>query len=182
MGLRLRRLSQHLIKTGASVTGIDIDGEAVAWCNENLRSGAEDRVRFLKCDLAPPVSLPASHFDLCIGISVITHLDEPMGDAWLAELARLMVPGGLVLLTTHGFDTFSSVYSPEVYRRLVAGGMISRGSGHLNDVVGADYYRETWHSPDYIRSHWSRWFDIAEIVRGGLAGYQDLVIMKRKIV
>ena len=174
------RLSRHLIRAGMDVTGIDIDGGAVAWCNEHLASQST-RARFLQCGLQPPTELPSNSFGVGIGISVITHLDEPSGDAWLAELARLLRPGGIMLLTTHGLNTFSHVSDPQIFRKLQAGGMYSQRSSHLDSLLGdgQEYYRETFHSWKYIHEHWSEWFGVLDIRRGAHMGFQVLVVMRK---
>jgi hypothetical protein len=42
-----------------------------------------------------------------------------------------------------------------------------------------DYYRNTFHSPNYIMTHWSRCFDVLDILEG-MAGNQDLVLLRRR--
>jgi hypothetical protein len=85
------RLTRHLIEAleGADtrISGIDIDRENVQWCKSNL-----PRASFDSCDLDPPTSLPAAAFELIIGLSVFTHLDEATQFAWLNKLPR---PGNL---------------------------------------------------------------------------------------
>jgi|SRR5712671_2038084 len=174
------RLSRHLIRTGSQVTGIDIDREAVEWCNKNLSPNAKARANFQAVGLLPPTNLPSRTFDLAIGISVITHLDEKNGHAWLEELSRLVRRDGILVLTTHGLDTFSVINNPVVYRELTTRGTVSFPSPHLNDLLGADqqYYRESWHSWDWIREKWARWFTVCDIVRGGHFGYQDMIVLR----
>ena len=60
-------------------------------------------------------------------------------------------------------------------------GFVDQGVNHqLQDVVAdQDYYRNVLHSPDYIMTHWSRYFDVLDIIEG-MAGNQDLVIMRRR--
>ena len=175
------RLSRHLVREGLDLTGIDIDGGAVAWCNKHIAQGTK-KARFLTCGLEPPTELPDGSFGLAIGISVITHLDDASGKAWLAELARLLQPGGILLLTTHGLDTFSVVNDARIYRAIQNDGICSLQSRHLDSLLGEDqeYYRETWHSWPYIRKNWAEWFEVLDIRRGGHFGYQDLVVMKRR--
>jgi SAM-dependent methyltransferase len=174
------RLSRHLIRTGSQVTGIDIDREAVEWCNKNLSPNAKAQADFQSVGLLPPTNLPSRTFDLVIGISVITHLDENNGNAWLEELSRVVRRDGVLVLTTHGLDTFSAVHNPVIYRELTTKGTVSVPSPHLNDVLGTDqeYYRESWHSWDWIREKWARWFTVCDIVRGGHFGYQDMVVLR----
>jgi len=51
----------------------------------------------------PPSEYPHDFFDLIYGFSVLTHLDEGSIIAWMQELNRILQPGGILLLTTHGY-------------------------------------------------------------------------------
>jgi 2-polyprenyl-3-methyl-5-hydroxy-6-metoxy-1,4-benzoquinol methylase len=56
-------------------------------------------IRYVACDLdAPSTPWPAASMDLILSVEVLEHV-ENIG-ALLAELARLLAPGGLLLLTT----------------------------------------------------------------------------------
>ena len=57
---------------------------------------------------------------LVYGFSVFTHIDE-FETAWLAEIRRILRPGGVAYLTINSDDTWKSL-EPRMplYRRLVA--------------------------------------------------------------
>ena len=76
---------------------VDIDPTAIAWSREHCPIGTFHHTMPL-----PPLPFAAGSFDFVYGISVLTHLDEAFQDAWLDELRRLVVPGGLVMLSVHG--------------------------------------------------------------------------------
>ncbi|HEV2310599.1 MAG TPA: hypothetical protein VGU73_08755, partial [Acidimicrobiia bacterium] len=42
-----------------------------------------------------------------------------------------------------------------------------------------DYYHTAFHQPFYVRRHWSRWFDILDIVPGH-GGAHDFVLLQRR--
>ena len=77
--------------------GVDVDPVAVEWCQINLPNG-----HFAVNLPQPPLHYPDGTFDVVYCLSVFTHLDETMQDAWLAELVRVIRPGGALLLTVHG--------------------------------------------------------------------------------
>ncbi|MGI9074879.1 MAG: class I SAM-dependent methyltransferase [Bryobacteraceae bacterium] len=79
---------------GHRYTGIDVDSEAIAWCRNNLHS-ASFKVNLPK----RPLDFAEASFDLIYGISVFTHIDRASEQYWLAELYRLLRPGGVLLLT-----------------------------------------------------------------------------------
>lgn len=171
------RLSRYLVSRTRSLTGIDIDADNVAGCARLLPDS-----RFLRVDLMPPTPLPDASFDLVLGLSVLTQLEEPVQDAWLQELQRLTRPGALLMLSVEGLVHAALYRVPtELVQRFHEQGILDAGANPQLDSVlpGSSYYRNTWHSPDYIHTHWSRWFDVLDII-GGVAGNQDLVLLRRR--
>ena len=71
------------------VHGADVDAAAVGWCRENLRFGAY-RIN----GLIPPLSYPTGYFDFAYAIGVFDEFETPERDAWLAEMVRVIRPGG----------------------------------------------------------------------------------------
>jgi hypothetical protein len=50
----------------------------------------------------------------------------------------------------------------------------------LHDVVtDTVYYRNSQHTPDYVRRTWSRFFEILDLYPGYIGNNQDLVVMRR---
>jgi len=78
------------------IHGTDIRSELVAWCQQHL-SGS-----YAVNDPEPPTRYPDSSFDVVYAVSVFTHLTVDSQRRWLAEFARVIRTGGLLLLTTHG--------------------------------------------------------------------------------
>lgn len=180
------RVTQHLMRrTSAKVCGIDIDAENVAWCSKNFSDGT-----FVACPLMPPTSLASESVDLIVGISVFTHLDEIAQDAWLQELRRLLRPGGIALLTIlseHSFcelpDLGKWTIPPSLYREFRIKGISDSTIGNtLNDVVGLknfSYYRETWHSHEYVKTKWGSVMRVIGIKRAAHFNYQDIVVLTK---
>jgi SAM-dependent methyltransferase len=78
------------------VHGTDIRPELVDWCQEHLPGV------YSVNEPEPPTQYPDSSFDVVYAVSVFTHLTVDRQEQWLAEFARIIRPGGLLLLTTHG--------------------------------------------------------------------------------
>lgn len=87
--------------------GSDLSVAATNWVEANLPF-AHARAN----ELAPPLPHPDASFDLIYSISVFTHLTEELGHAWMAEMRRLLRPGGLLMFTVHG-----PIYAPQLTRR-----------------------------------------------------------------
>ena len=153
-----------------TITGCDIDAEAIAWCQQHLQRVAT----FDLIEHWPPVALASDTFDLIYAISVFTHLGEEMQFAWLKELQRLAKPGGLLLLSVHSIALLGDARASE-----------ARKEGFVYSAARAaeglpDFYRTSWHSSGYIRDNWSQYFDIVEIVEKGINNHQDLVVACRR--
>lgn len=87
------RTSRHW---GRPIHGTDIRPELVAWCQEHLPGV------YTVNDPEPPTRYSDSSFDVVYAVSVFTHITVDRQREWLAEFARIIRPGGLLLLTTHG--------------------------------------------------------------------------------
>ncbi len=93
-------LSYLLAKRGANVTGIEYEERGVQFARENLASA--DRGQRLRCAFlqgsAYELPFEAETFDVAVSCEVIEHLQEP--DRMLREAARVLKPGGKMVLTT----------------------------------------------------------------------------------
>jgi ubiquinone/menaquinone biosynthesis C-methylase UbiE len=77
--------------------GVDVDAEAIRWCSASL-----PRVRFLVNGSLPPLPYPNQYFDVVYCLSVLTHFNEAMQNAWLPEFCRILKEGGVLLAAVHG--------------------------------------------------------------------------------
>ncbi|MBY0404245.1 MAG: class I SAM-dependent methyltransferase, partial [Cyanobacteria bacterium] len=157
----------------------DIDEDNIRWCQENLKFGA-----FSTSPLLPPTNYSTESFDLILGLSVFTHLTEDHQFLWLEELNRISAPGAILLLTVNSMAAMiNMVYlNAPFYNELQEKGFLSSGKNQaLEDFIdNKDYYITAFHTHSYIRSKWSQYFEVIEIIPGFIF-YQDLVILKKKI-
>jgi ubiquinone/menaquinone biosynthesis C-methylase UbiE len=153
--------------------GSDVDAEAIEWCSRNLPDG-----HFERNDYLPPLPYPDSHFDVVYCVSVFTHLNEGMQDQWLAELHRVLKPGGLLLFTVHGENALSTLSGVDL-AELRSAGFLHRRSKKLSGVV-PEWYHTSWHTRGYIAERCARWFgDIRYSSTPG--NLQDLVTARRML-
>jgi SAM-dependent methyltransferase len=110
-------LTQYLDPDAGSYDGVDPVAAGVAWCAEHI-TPAYPRFRFHHLDIrhaeynpggtveGTSVTLPFADgsFDIAAMISVATHLPAAEIDRYAAEAARLLVPGGRLLLTAFVID------------------------------------------------------------------------------
>ncbi len=172
------RVATELKKLAPScrLVGSDIDPEAIEWAQDHLR----DVGSFETNGPVPPTRHANGHFDVIYAISLFTHLDESSQDAWLAELARILKPGGIFLATTHGRHSLTSCTSMEM-KELGERGIVHRvdrkGRFKLDGLPGS--YQTTFHTREYVARAWDRFFEVVDHVEGWMAD-QDLVVMRRR--
>lgn len=94
-GCGLARVLRHL-PARYQRTGFDYNRAAIDWCTDAI-AGATFRVN----GLSPPLPADAGAFDALYALSVFTHLSPDGHDAWIAEIARVLAPGGVVLAAFH---------------------------------------------------------------------------------
>lgn len=180
------RMTVHFLSDGriSALDGCDIDGEAIAWCRDNLKPGT-----FARIDAWPPTPYSDATFDLVIGYSVFTHLDRETQKAWLAEIRRITAPGGLFLASANGeFATLftfppqgtarmdCTISRPEILRN---GIFDATPDPALNGIAPEGYYRGVFQTKEYTIREWSQYFEILEYIERGAANYQDLIVMRR---
>jgi hypothetical protein len=180
-GVGCGRVARHFPASSAhALAGCDIDHDNVAWCREHLRG------TFAASTLVPPLPFDDDAFDLVYGISVFTHLREPMQLRWLAELARVARAGAILMMTTHARTAIDfSRLAPDTYvetcARVARDGIVVSGSnsqldGHADH--GGEYVN-VYHSDDYVRRTWGCYFEILAILPGYIL-HHDLVVMRKR--
>lgn len=161
----------------AHLAGSDIDAEAIAWARANLGDIAE----FQCNDSTPPTRFGDATFDVIYCISLFTHLDAAAQDIWLAELARVLRPGGVLLATVHGRAASGPCTAREralLQRDGIAFRVDRKGRFKLDGLP--DSYQTTYHTRAYIERHWTRHFDVRAYREGGVHGHQDIVLLARR--
>ena len=179
-GVGCGRVARHFPRESATaLTGCDIDRDNVDWCNEHLRG------RFFASRLSPPLPFESGSFDLIYGISVFTHMREPMQMRWLEELSRVSAPGCLLMMTIHGETAIDfSRLPPAEYSRvrddvrragIVVSGVNTQLDGHADH---AGEYVNVYHSSEYVRRTWGRFFEVMHMVPGYIL-HHDLVVLRK---
>jgi SAM-dependent methyltransferase len=155
--------------------GCDIDHEAIEWAKRSLGGVA----RFEATDPHPPLPYPAESFDAVYAISVFTHLDEALQLAWLAELGRILRPGGALVATTHGPATFAACDAQERRELDRKGFVYRRGPKGILKLDGLPaFYQTTFHTPDYVALAWGAILEVERHTIGGMAGHHDVIVLR----
>lgn len=124
---------------GPEVHACDYNPKLVAWCRRALPFVHARRNRLL-----PPLPYEPASLDHVYAISVFTHLTEEQQDLWIAELARVLRPGGTALLTVMG-EFYADRLSTSERRRFDAGIAVTR----FEDLSGTNLCA-SYHPPGYV--------------------------------
>jgi SAM-dependent methyltransferase len=165
------RVTRHWAASGVEVHGSDLNPRLVAWCRRSLPFAS-----FAQNALAPPLAHAAGKFGLAYALSVFTHLPEPLQAAWMGELRRVLRPGGLLFLTTHGRHYLSELTAQE-REGFEAGELVLRHDDRPGSNVCGAYHPEL-----YVRERLSEGFDVLDFVPEGALGnpWQDLWLLRKR--
>ena len=123
-----------LARVAAEATGVDISEQAVAHAKGEYATIANAKFLCAPCTRIP---LPDASVDVAVSFETIEHIHEQ--EAFIAELARVLVPGGVLLLScpnkleyTDKRDYHNEFHVKELYR------------AELAQLVGARFPHATW--------------------------------------
>jgi SAM-dependent methyltransferase len=161
----------------AKVIGVDMDKEAVKWCQQSGLAG-----KFIAINPMPPIDLRSNSFDLVLGYSILTRLRPDAQLAWLGELRRVVKPGGYLALTVNGELMRPFLSSPKVLGDFEASGiaMDRPWRRQLGGVREAEDSWETYQTKAYTLREYSKWFEVVNYIEGGVNDQQDLVILRKR--
>ncbi len=162
----------------ATIYGCDIDADNLNWCQQNIGFG-----KYEVTGIEPPLPYDSNFFNLIYGISIFTHLSSEDEVKWLEELRRVVVPGGIVLMSVHGAMTQFYHKSPDVIAAVQAGGWCDVGQNKALDASVPDpqRYRDIFHTPRRVFDVWSKHFDILDILQGYVGSNQDMIVMTKPV-
>jgi SAM-dependent methyltransferase len=191
LGCASGRVLRHFLCHERSINlwAADLNLRHVEW----VRRFLPPSVHVFQNSMLPHLPLEDNSFSLVYAFSVFTHIDA-FELAWIAELRRILRPGGMAYLTVHTERTWSSMnpnrglyhdilimkdhitecpVCPEMFQspmpreRMV----LSWQTAAVNNAI-------LFHSTDYIRNAWGRFLDIVEIQPEGHE-YQDVVVLRK---
>jgi 2-polyprenyl-3-methyl-5-hydroxy-6-metoxy-1,4-benzoquinol methylase len=99
-------IGKLLERGGARVSGCDFSPASV----ESVRAKYRGLRDFAECEVIEklPTSFPADHFDCIFLLETVEHLIQPYLEQTVAELHRLLKPGGSLIVTTPNQENLSA--------------------------------------------------------------------------
>lgn len=164
-GCGMGRVLRHLPDT-YELTGFDYNKSAVEWCGR-----AFPGARFALNGLMPPLPAGPGAFDVLYALSVFTHLSGRAHDAWIAEIERVLRPGGVFIGAFHMTPAGGQLLDDE-RRRFDAGELVTR-----EGVIEGSRTFTAFHPEAYLRNGLLSRFEIAE---GPIDFFGQTVFVARK--
>lgn len=171
----------------ANLWGTDINGRHIRWLNEHLPS----QLKLIHNHCLPHLGIADNSIDVLTAFSVFTHIDT-FETAWLAELHRVLKPGGLCYLSVQNDATWNLLqqageedYLLKRFRQLDdqfdqrLAGPIPAGRTCYRYTPLGPYRALVLHSDEYLKRTWGRYFDVLEI-RSQAHGWMQSVFVGRK--
>lgn len=143
---------------GPELHGCDYNRRAVEWCRENLPF-----MEFRTNSLEPPAPYEDDSFDLVYALSVVPHMTEALAHRWMADFARILRPGGLLMLTTHGDAERHLLHGRRNGARYDSGEAVILG----NDRSVGTNTCAAFHPPSYVTGRLLTGFEPVTFVPGG---------------
>jgi SAM-dependent methyltransferase len=182
------RVLRHLrsIADRVELHGCDIDRDAIDWSSAHLTFAK------FECNGGlPPLPYDDDYFDVVINHSVFTHLPEEYQDSWLAELSRVVSPGGHLALSVAGMHAFQGLVQSyldwpadpsDIQRVMREDGFLYIADDVWTGTTFPDFYHSAFHSPDYVIRHWAKYFSVLGYFPRAALGFQDIVLLRNDIL
>ena len=165
--------------------GCDPNAPAIEWARTNLPGAS-----FFTSGNVPPLPLDDGSLDLAYAISIWSHFEPRRGLQWCEELARLLRPGGHLVMTTHGL-TSVDYYLERGLRsvdqsREIADALYTRGwwyraeFGEQGDWGVVDpAWGTAFLSPEWLLTQLSPRWRVLEYAPGRNQDNQDVYVLQR---
>lgn len=133
--------------------GADPNPASIKWCNTHLDFIDASLINGQQAHLP----YPSDSIDLLYGISIFTHLSAQGHTNWMKELMRILRPGGMALLTTHGPAYCAKLTREEVIRyeqdELIIRGKVQEGHRVFTAYHPTAYMRQLFAPYATVRTY-----------------------------
>ena len=126
--------------------GFDYNSRTIKWCREQIEG-----ITFDCNSTSPPLPCDSNTFDCVYNLSVFTHLSKDMHFQWINELQRIVKPGGLIIITTHG-DNFKNNLVENELRDYEKGQIVIRGEIEEGKRCYVAYHPEHFISHELLKN------------------------------
>jgi Methylase involved in ubiquinone/menaquinone biosynthesis len=178
------------------VWGVDHYDNAIEVCRQT-----NPWQHFRQINPFPPMDFRDSTFDLIFAYSVFSHLSETAQRLWLAEFARLLRPGGVLIATTWdrelivrcaelrtqspglpSFQTHLPTLFKDTERWLAAydSGEFCFDTSRESYGDVSSYLGETCVPKQYVQRHWNQHFDLMDFIEDRTVCPQNVIVATQR--
>ena len=173
----------------AELWAVDINIRHVEWVRRHLDSS----IKIFHGTILPSLPIGDNSLSLVYAFSVFTHIDL-LESAWLLELRRVLMPGGIAYLTIYSDKTWRSLNPNwQIYKALLEGsphiseyhvteeflkGPMPKEKTVFTYIGSSPTFTNVFYHSDYVRKQWGRYFEIVDIVEAA-HDYQDVVLLRK---
>jgi SAM-dependent methyltransferase len=167
---------------------IDLCKRTIPWC------------QFRQIDPESPLPFADCTFDLIFSFAVFSHFSEEYHWKLLVELQRIVRPGGLLMVMTHGPEIFMICENMRKSCDLEALPPALAASADAfpdpqkaiddyeqglycfaKSVAGWHYWGDAAISEKYVREHWSRLFTVVDYVNDRERCSQPVIVVRKEL-
>lgn len=163
--------------------GCDISENHVAWCNRYLPKKTKV---FLNTSI-PNLQVQDNFFDIVFAMSVFTHI-ESFETSWLAELSRVIKPGGIAYVTIHDETSWKNMpkdwgagYAvmnhPDFKEKWLKTGFPGE-KFVLRWDANRSYSSNVFYKLNYVKRVWGKFFRIQKVIPNGSL-YQTVLVLQK---
>ncbi|OQX05474.1 MAG: hypothetical protein BWK80_52115 [Desulfobacteraceae bacterium IS3] len=187
MGCASGRVIRHFLcqEKELDLWASDVNSNHAEWISKYIGT----TIKAFQNHFLPHLPMEDNYFDIAYAFSVFTHIDS-FDFAWLAELRRILKPGGIAYLTIHSDHTWSimkaglPIYDalmthPDFSPDLLKSPLPQEKTVYRWGAGG--YSSNVFYHTEYIKNIWGRYFEVLEIIREGCF-YQDVVVLRKNLL
>jgi SAM-dependent methyltransferase len=184
LGCASGRLLRHFaMGLNLETWGCDVNYRHIRWINTHL----PELCRVVQISAWPHLPFPDEEFDLVVGLSVFTH-QEVLDTAWIAEIRRILAPGGMAYLTAHTENTWNNLSAEHILNKYLVhhkNFRNLRGKPMTQDKLvfrfnSPDCYQShVFHHTRYIKRAWGSLLPLSEIRLSSSSIEQDVAVFRK---
>ncbi|MCH6206664.1 class I SAM-dependent methyltransferase [Brucella ciceri] len=189
MGCASGRVVRHFAhQTDAKIWCADINLRHTEW----IRKFLPPHIKAFNNTAFPYLPIESNSVDIASAFSVFTHIDD-LELMWIAELARIIRPGGMAYITVQTENTWEKYKTGWIKDVLMPMASVipdyEIGLHTFEEPLPKEktvywwqtrtvYNSTVFHTTDYLRREWSRFFNVIEIIPNG-STYQDVIVLQK---
>ena len=175
LGCGTARLLRHFrCLEGVRLVGSDVNPEMVEWCKSNL-----PEIEFYHNELTPPLTFAEDNsFDFMLASSVFTHIPLNNQELWLAEILRILRPGGIFICSVLGRNHESLMLGSEEIQELKTQGSFTLTQNDSRATYSTRIGGSAWdvfQTRAEVIKIFGTFFQIVDYIPGG----QDFLVLRK---